>query len=235
MSDAGTIALTEIEGTEIREISQDLIPFSIPLGIPLVNPFSRKQMHFRKQYKITGITVDEAVTGVVLGNYRAFMDVHEETYNRSARTRRLLFNPFTAEMEKIGQITGDIGASAGRSAAALMGSTLGLIEWKISVDPAATRENVGIRYQTKNDLFGGHFLINVKAAPGGVILEDDWTPEGGADMRTSYLLMANLVLMTHPKGFEQIAAEMVTEIKRARVLGTAYAGEIGPPSREERG
>jgi hypothetical protein len=233
MSD-GPVTLSDVEGTEIRGITQQMVPFNIPLGLPLVNPFSQKQMRFRKQYKVTNITVPEGVNGVLFSNYRPFMDVQRETYNRAARTRNLVFNPFMVEMEQMGRRTGEIGASAGRGVASMMGAGLGLIEWKISVDPASTPERVSIRYGTTNNLFKGHFRINVIAAPGGIVLEDDWTPEGGADMRTGFLLMANLVLFTHPKGFEQIAAQMVAEIKRARTSCTNYVGEIGPPSVEEK-
>jgi hypothetical protein len=231
MTEGAAITLTEV-GTEIRAISQQFVPFNIPLGFPLVNPFSQKQMHFRKQYKVTGISVAEAVTGILFANYRPFMDVKRETFSRTARTRQLVFNPFTVEMEQMGRRTGDFGEAAGRNAAALIGEGLGLIEWKLFVDPASTPDRVSIHYQTTNNLFGGYFRINAVSTAGGVILEDDWTPEGGADMRTGFLLMANLVLFTHPKGFEQIAAEMVEEIKRARGAGTAYVGEIGPPSIE---
>ena len=229
-------AITIVEiGTEIKDIAQQLIPFNIPLGLPLVNPFSDKQMRFRKQYKVTGVTVDEAVTGVLFANYRDFMDIKWETYSRTGRTRHLEFNPFTKKLEELGRNAGEAGEAAGRGTAALMGTTLGLITWKIWVDPASTPYSVSLYFQTTSDLFSGHFKINAKATPGGdgVILEDDWTPEGGADMRTHYVLMANLVLSTHPLGFEQIAGQFVAEVRRARAGGTRYIGEIGPPSNEE--
>ena len=226
------IAISDF-GTEIRAVGQQFVPFKIPLGLPLVNPFSKKQMHFRKEYKVTGVTMDEAVTGVLFGNYRSFMDVKRETYNRRERTRNLVFNPFTIELEQLGAKTGDMGAAAGRGTASLIGAGLGLIEWNIWVDPASTSDHVSLHFKTTNDMFSGHFFINATRAGDDVILEDDWTPEGGSDMRTSYLLMANLVLMTHPKGFEQIAAQFVAEVRRARMSGTPYIGEIGSPSVEE--
>jgi uncharacterized membrane protein YgdD (TMEM256/DUF423 family) len=227
------IGLTD-SGDTIRSIGQELVPFDIPLGVPLVNPLSQKQLRFRKEYEITGVTVDEAVTGVLFGNYRPFMDVQEERYSRRHRTRHLIFNPFTRELEQIGrQTTGEIGEKAGRGAATLMGAALGLIEWTISVNEGSTAERVGIRFGTKAALFSGHFYINAKATDRGVILEDDWTPEGGANMRTGFLMMANLVLLTHPKGFEQIADAFVTEVTRARTSGAPYTGEIGPPSIDE--
>ncbi|MEI8154017.1 MAG: hypothetical protein WCG92_20890 [Hyphomicrobiales bacterium] len=226
------IAISDF-GTEIRAVGQQLVPFKIPLGFPLVNPFSKKQMHFRKEYKVTGVTLDEAVTGVLFGRYHSFMDVKRETYNRRERTRNLVFNPFTIELEHLGAKTGEMGAAAGRSTASLIGAGLGLIEWNIWVEPTSTADKVSLHFKTTNDMFSGHFRINATKAPDGVILEDDWTPEGGADMRTSYLLMANLVLMAHPKGFEQIAGNFVEEVQRARMKGVPYRGEIGPPSVEE--
>ena len=220
-------------GTEIRAVEQELVPFKIPLGFPLVNPFSKKQMHFRKEYRVTNVTLEEAVTGVLFGNFRPFMDVKRETYNRRERTRNLVFNPFTVELEQLGGKTGDMGAAAGRGTASLIGAGLGLIEWNIWVEPSSTAERVQLHFQTTNDMFSGHFFINATKAGDDVILEDDWTTDGGANMRTSYLLMANLVLMTHPKGFEQIAANFVEEVERARMRGMPYLGEIGPPSVEE--
>ena len=231
-ADTGPIVLTET-GNTIRGIGQQYVPFDVPLGLPLVNPLSWKQLQFRKEYLVTGVTMDEAVNGVLFGNYRPFMEVKEETYSRARRTRRLLFNPFTIELEHMGRGTGQIGESALRGTAALMGASLGLIEWKISLDARSTAGHMGFRYQTTNKLFSGHFYINVKAAPGGVILEDDWTTAGGADMRTNFLMMGNLVLLTHPKGFEHIGAAFVEEVKRARASGTPYVGEIGPPSIDE--
>lgn len=227
------ITLSDI-GTEVRGITQELIPFNVPLGFPIVNPLSRKQLQFRKEYKITGITIQEAVNGVLFGNYRSFMDVKTETYSRARGTRRLVFNPFTRELEQVGRrFTGDAGASAGRGTAALMVAALGVIEWRISIYPGANSTRVALRFDTKANLFGGHFYIIAKAAQDGVVLEDDWTTAGGADMKTSYMMMANLVLLTHPKGFEQIAGEIVVEAKRARAAGMPYVGEIGAPSVNE--
>lgn len=231
-ANSSQIAISDY-GTEVRAVGQHLVPFNIPLGFPLVNPFSKKQMQFKKEYKVTGVTLDEAVNGVLFGNYRSFMDIKRETYNRKDRTRNLVFNPFTIELEQLGGKTGEMGAAAGRSTASLIGASLGLIEWNIWVDPVSTADRVSLYYQTTNDMFSGHFHINARTAPDGVILEDDWTTGGGGDMRTSYLLMANLVLMTHPKGFEQIAGEFVAEVQRARMAGTPYVGEIGLPSVEE--
>ena len=229
LGNEAAIANVEI-GTVIKDIVQEMIPFKVPLFVPLVNPFSDKQLLFRAQYKITGVTVDEAVTGVLFGNYRDFMDIKWENYSRADRTRHLEFNPFTKKLEELGRNAGKAGEAAGWGTATMMGAGLGLIEWKIRVEDGATPDRVCTRFDTKAKLFGGHFKINVVATADGVVLEDDWTPEGGADMRTSYLMMANLVLSTHPKGFEHIANAFVAEVTRARAAGRPYEGEIGPPS-----
>ena len=233
---ASQSAISEVEiGTEIKTIGQQMIPFNIPLFVPLVNPFSDKQLHFRAQFRVTGVTVDEAVNGILFANFHEFMDIKWENYSRERRTRHLEFNPFTKKLEELGRNVGDVGEALGRGTAAVMGGVLGLITWKISVDPSSTDDSVRLYVDTVSDLFGGHFFLNAVASPDGdgVILEDDWTPEGGADMRSNFLAMANLVLSTHPLGFEQIASNFVEEVKRSRAAGTAYVGEIGPPSVEK--
>lgn len=232
MTAASDVIRMEDYGREVRWIEQRLIPFRTPLLFPIVNPFVHKQMHFRREYKVTGITLEEARIGVLFGNYRTFMDIRRETYDRARRTRELTFNPFTVEMERYGRMVGDLGAATGRGMATVMVTMLGLITWEISEDPGATPDLVSLNFKTTNALFGGHFKIRARRAPDGVILEDDWRPEGGGDMRTSFLAMANLALATHPRGFEQIAEEVVEEVKRARATGVQYVGEIGPPSIE---
>jgi hypothetical protein len=219
-------------GPDVRWIGQAGLPFNTPLLVPIVNPFVHKQMQFLKKYKVTGITLDEARTGVLYGNYRPFMDVKEETYSRTRRTRHLVFNPFTREMEKYGGYLGGLGVSAGQTTAAMMQAALGVITWDIREEPMTSPELASLEYKTTNRLFSGYFKIRARQAPDGVILEDDWTTEGGSDMRTSFLPMANLVLMTHPLGFEQIAGEIVDEVRRARAAGLSYTGEIGAPSIE---
>jgi hypothetical protein len=217
-------------GETTRWIGQAGVPFRTPLGFPLVNPLVHKQMQFRKEYKVTGVTLDEARTGILCGNYRPFMDIREETFSRNARTRRLVFNPFTVEMEKYCGVAGDLGTSSGRMMGSAMGAMLGLITWEISEDPP--RPGVAaFEFKTINRLFSGHFKIRVRADGDGVIFDDDWTTEGGSDMRTEFLPMANLVLLTHPKGFEHIVREFVDEVRRARAARQPYTGEIGPPSR----
>ena len=219
-------------GPDIRWIGQKGLPFHTPLLVPLVNPFVHKQMQFLKKYKVTGVTFDEARTGVLFGNYRPFMDIKEEHYSRKRRTRHLVFNPFTKEMEKYGGYLGSVGVSAGQTTASMMQAALGLITWDIREEPKPAPDVASFEYITNNRMFNGHFRIRVKAAEDGVILEDDWTTEGGSDMRTSFLLQANLVLFTHPLGFEQIAGEFVEEVRRARAANLPYRGEIGAPSIE---
>ncbi|OFW18527.1 MAG: hypothetical protein A3H97_17640 [Acidobacteria bacterium RIFCSPLOWO2_02_FULL_65_29] len=230
--------MTAVEMSDVDEgvrwIGQSGIPFHTPLGVPIVNPFAEKQMQFLKRYRVTGVTLDEASTGVLFGNYRPFMDVKEETYSRSRRTRHLTFNPFTREMEKYGGYAGRVGVMLGQSTAFMMQAALGTITWDIREEPGSPADVASFEYKTTSRFFRGVFRIRAKAAPDGVVLEDDWTTDGGSDMRTSFLPMANLVLMTHPLGFEQIADEFVQEVRRARGLNVAYSGEIGAPSVELR-
>jgi len=221
-------------GTEDRWIGQDLIPLETPLGVPVVNPFSHKQMQFFKQYKVTGISFEEARTGVLFSNYRPFMDIREETYSRSRRTRRLVFNPFVRELEQYGESVGSLGVMSGQSVGTMMGMMLGLITWDIAEERRTDPNVASFEFRTSNRLFSGRFRIRVRAVDDSVVLEDDWTTRGGSDMRTSFLPMANLVLLTHPKGFEHIAAQLVDEVKRARAAGVPYSGEIGAPSVELR-
>lgn len=219
-------------GDGVRWIGQSGIPFHTPLGVPIVNPFSEKQMQFLKRYMVTGVTLDEASTGILYGNYRPFMDVKTETYSRKSRTRHLTFNPFTREMEKYGAYVGDVGVMLGQSTAYMMQTALGTITWDISEVPGSPKGVASFEYKTTSRFFQGRFYIRAKSADGGVVLEDDWTTDGGSDMRTSFLPMANLVLMTHPLGFEQIAEQFVEEVRRARAAGHTYVGEIGAPSVE---
>jgi len=168
----------------------------------------------------------------MFGNYNGLMDIKKETYSRKLRKRFLIFNPFTREMERIGGGAGALGAKLGRAIASSMVTMLGLIEWEMTEDPSSNAEVVSINVRVKNNLFFGDFKIRAHRDPNGVILEDDWCPDGGSDMRTKTLAMANLVLATHPKGFEQIAEQIAEEVDRARKKGVKYIGEIGPPSEE---
>jgi len=60
--------MTAVEMSDVDEgvrwIGQSGIPFHTPLGVPIVNPFAEKQMQFLKRYRVTGVTLDEASTGV---------------------------------------------------------------------------------------------------------------------------------------------------------------------------
>ena len=232
MSATSEIRLIPLPG-DFRGIEQALVPFRVPLGLPFVNPFAEKQMQFYAEYKITGITVDEAVTGILFGNFRPFTEVKQERYNRRARTRTLTFNPFTRQMEVTAGALGDMAVAAGHQTGEAMGGALGLIDWKYWVDAASTPDRMIVQVQTHTWLFGGRFRFVVKAAADGVILADDWTTANGNDMRSNWMMMANLALMTHPMGFHHIAQNIVDEVRRARAAGVPYVGEIGSPSIDE--
>jgi hypothetical protein len=236
MAEGVTMAAVEIRdlGDGVLWIGQWGVPFQTPLGVPIVNPLADKQMQFLKRYKVTGVTLDEASTGILFCNCRPFMDIKEETYSRTRRTRRLTFNPFTREMEKYGGHAGQVGVIFGRTTAYMMQTTLGTITWDIREEPGSPEGVASFEYNTTSRFFRGKFRIRAKAVEDGVVLEDDWTTVGGSDMRTGFLPMANLVLMTHPLGFEQIADEFVQEVRRARAASVPYTGEIGAPSVELR-
>jgi hypothetical protein len=229
---ATNVICMEDYGSHVRWIAQRLIPSQTPLLLRIVNVFSYEQLHFPRHYKVTGITVEGAGNGVLFGNYGSFIDVRCETCDRVRRTHELTFNPFTVEMQRYGRMAGDPDEATGRVMASAMVSMLGLITWRISEDPGATADVVSLNFNTTNELFGGDFKLLARNAPGGVILEDDRRREGGGDVRTNYLAMANLALTTHPRGFEQIAEKVVEEVTRARAKGVPYTGEIGPPSIE---
>ncbi len=228
---SGQIVL-EPFGKETKSIQQAGIPFNVPLGLPVFNPFAGKRMHFRTEYKVDCVSVEELIQGVLFADYREFMDIKKETYSRRNRTRYIHFNPFTKEFEKEGKRLGEAGAAAGRSMAAMMVAALGLIEWNLTQDPGMSQDEGSVDVKVTNKLFFGHFKIRARRQEDGVLFEDNWCPSGGGDMRTEYLAMANLVLTTHPKGFEQLAERVIEEITRARQKGIPYIGEIGSPSIE---
>jgi hypothetical protein len=156
-----------------------------------------------------------------------------ETYSRRGRTRHFKLNPFTIKMGEVGQRhLGQFGARRGRALAALMVARLGLVEWKVFEEPRSDPDLVSIHVDLRSKYFGGYFKFRVRRHPEGVILDDDWLPEGGGDVRTQSLPMGNVVLMTHPLGFEQIAERVVEEIVEAKTSGSPYVGQIGPPSEE---
>ncbi len=116
--------------------------------------------------------------------------------------------------------------------AAAMVAMLGLVEWHMSEEPVTNPDLVTIHVKVTSRFFRGVFKFRVHRQPDGVIVDDDWLPEGGGDVRTATLPMANLVLQTHPLGFEQIVERVVEEIVQARKQGRPYIGQIGAPSRE---
>jgi hypothetical protein len=220
-------------GRKVCEIQQSGIPFNVPLGIPIVNPFVWKQLLFKAQYKLIGVDLEEVGQGILFGNFRSFMDMKMETYSRRKRTRHFKINPFTIKMGEAGQrYLGEFGMRRGHALASFMVSKLGLVEWEVSEEPRTDPDVVSLHVDLRSKYFGGHFKFRVRRHPEGVILDDDWLPEGGGDVRTPSLPMGNLVLKTHPLGFEQIAERVVEEIVQARAKGCPYVGQIGPPSQE---
>lgn len=220
-------------GEVIREIQQRGIPFNVPVGVPIVNPFAEKQLRFKARYKLTGVTLEEVREGIMFANYRGFMDMKMETFSRKARTRHFKINPFTKKMEeKLGGTFGQAGVLTGHAVAASIVAMLGPVEWRMSEDPATSPDLACIHVKAGSWFWGGHFKFRIHRQADGVILDDDWLPEGGGDVRTPTLPMASLVLLTHPLGFEQIAQQVVEEIIQARNAGRPYTGQIGPPSEE---
>ena len=218
-------------GRETRRIRQSGIPIDVPLGVPIANPFAEKQLLFKGSYRLSGITLEDVREGLLFASYRDFMDIKSESFSRRARTRELVFNPFKKKLEEVlGGIFGKLGIRVAGAVADFMVGLLGLIEWRLSEEPAPDPDAASIHVAVKSKLFGGHFRFRIHREPDGVVLDDDWLPEAGANLRAGSLAMANLVLGTHPLGFEQIAERVVEEILQAHAQGRPYAGEIGPPS-----
>lgn len=222
-------------GRRVREIEQRGVPFNIPVGVPIVNPFVEKQLRFRAQYKLANVSLDEVREGVLFGDFRSFMDMKLETYSRTARTRHFKLNPFTKKMEQVlGRTFGAAGVRTGHAVAAFMVKMLGLVEWEMSEEPVTPAGEACVRVKVTSRFFRGYFTFRMQREADGVILDDDWLPESGGDVRTPALPMAWLVLLTHPLGFEQIAERVLDEIVRAHGAGRPYVGEIGPPIEEQR-
>ena len=220
-------------GKETREIQQAGVPFNIPLGVPIANPFVEKQMLFFAQYKLTGVTLEEVREGVMFANFRDFMDIKMETFSRKNRTRHFKINPFKKKMEEVlGGKFGQFGTRTGDAIADFMVKMLGLVEWEMSEEAITDPDLVTVHVKVTSDHFRGHFKFRIHRKPDGVILDDDWLPKGGGDVRTGTIPMANLVLTTHPLGFEQIAERVVEEIIEAKNQGSPYVGQIGLPSVE---
>ncbi len=226
-------SLIEKYGKETREIKQKGVPFNVRPGVPIANPFAEKQMLFKAQYKLKGISLEDAREGIMFGNYSSFMDQKLEEYSRKKRTRHFIINPFTKKLEEVwGGKLGSFGVRAGHTVAAGMVKMLGLVEWHMSEEPITNPDLVTVHVVVTSRFFRGVFKFRVHRQPDGVIVDDDWLPEGGGDVRTATIPMATLVLTTHPLGFEQIVERAVEEIVEARHQGRPYQGQIGPPSKE---
>ncbi len=220
-------------GKETREIQQKGIPFNVRLFVPVVNPFSEKRMLFKAQYKVTGVSLEEMKEGLIFGNFTSFMDMKVDEYDRKNGTRHFIINPFTKKLEEVwGGKLGKVGIRAGHSVAAGMVAMLGLVEWHMREEPVSSPDLASIHVNVTSRFFRGVFMFRVHRQPDGVIVDDDWLPEGGGDVRTPSLPMANLVLSTHPLGFEQIVERTVEEVVEARHQGRPYVGQIGPPSKD---
>ncbi len=220
-------------GKEVREIQQSGIPFNVRPGVPIANPFVGKQMLFFAQYKVTGVDLEEMREGIMFGNFRSFMDMKMENYSRRKRTRHFKINPFTKKLEEVwGGALGEVGKASGRTVASFMVAMLGLVEWEMSEEPVPSPDLFTIHVDVTSRFFRGHFKLRIHREPDGVIVDDEWRPEGGGDVRTETIPMATLVLSTHPLGFEQIVERVVEEVVEARHQGRPYVGQIGPPSTE---
>lgn len=223
----------ETFGKVTREIQQAGIPFNVPVGVPIANPFVPKQLLFRARYKVTGVTLEDIREGVMFASFRDFMAMTLEEFDRAARTRHFKLNPFKLKFrEVLGSKFGKVGIRATDAVADFMVAMLGLVEWHMREEPGTSPDLVTIHVDVTNKLFKGHFKFRITREAGGVIVDDEWRPEGGGDVRTGTLPMANLVLMTHPLGFEQIVERVVEEILQAQHAGRPYVGQIGTQLQE---
>jgi hypothetical protein len=219
-------------GKKTQLVRQRGLPFDVPFYVPLVNPFVDKQVHFKVQYELKGVTLEDVLQGVMFADYRSFLDIQMEEFSRRARTRHFTENPFTRKFEEnLGKLFGQSGARLGRRVAALMVDKLGPVEWRMSVDPMPDADVASVHAHVSAGFFDGYFTIRIQRRPDGVILTDDWLP-GSGDVRTPAFPMASLMLVTHPMGIQQIAERVVDEILQAEAAGRPYEGQIGPPSRD---
>jgi hypothetical protein len=201
--------------------------------VPIVNPFARKQLLFRGRYKLTGLALEDVREGMLFASFRDFMDMKMETFNRKARTRHFRMNPFKKKFaEVLGSRFGRTGIRVTDAVADGMVAALGLVEWQMREEPVASPDLATVHVDVTSTFWGGHFKFRISRDPDGVIVDDDWRPEGGGDVRAGTLPMATLVLMTHPLGFEQIVERAVEEILQAQGQGRPYVGQIGLPSVE---
>jgi hypothetical protein len=220
-------------GKDTREIRQSGLPFTIPVGVPLGSFVRGKQLLFRARYKLTGLALEDVREGFLFANFRDFMDMKMDTFSRKTRTRHFKINPFKKKFaEVLGSRFGERGVRVTDAMADFMVARLGLVEWQMAEEPITNPDLVTIHVDVTSNLFRGHFKFRISRDPDGVIVDDDWRPEGGGDVRARNLPMANLVLMTHPLGFEQISERTVEEILQAQNQGRPYVGQIGPPSEQ---
>jgi hypothetical protein len=218
-------------GKETREIQQSGIPFNVPLGVPIGNPFAPKQLLFRGRFKLSDVTLEEVREAMMFASFRDFMDLKMEEFSRKTRTRHIKINPFKKTLAEVrGSKVGPVGIRTTDGVADFMVAMLGLVEWHMSEEPMTDPDRVTIHVDVTSKLFGGHFKFRITREPDGVVVDDDWRPEGGGDVKARNVPMANLVLTTHPLGFEQIVERAVEEILQARDQGRPYLGQIGPPS-----
>jgi hypothetical protein len=226
-------SLIQPHGKTIRRIRQRGVPFDVPIFLPLINPFVGKRVLFKTQYRLAGVSLEDVREGVMFGDFRSFLDIGIEEFNRKTRTRHFTENPFTKKFEEtLGGLFGRAGVWIGHQVAAVIVWALGMVEWQMSEDAMTNPDLASIRVHVSAGCFRGHFKIRVQRESDGVLLTDDWLPEGGGDVRTPTFPMAVLMLKTHPMGIEQIAERVVEEIVQARNAGKPYVGQIGPPSEE---
>jgi len=226
-------SLVQPVGTTLRRIRQGGVPFDVPIWLPLINPFVDKQVLFKTEYKLKHVSVDEVLEGVMFGDFRSFLDLKMEEYNRAEKTRHFTENPFTKKFEEtLGPLFGRAGLWVGRSVAAVIVWALGLVEWHMTAEPRTSPDLASVHVHVAAGCFRGCFKFRVQREPDGVMLTDDWLPEGGGEVRTPTFPMAVLILNTHPMGIQQIAERVADEIVQARHAGKPYAGQIGPPSVE---
>jgi hypothetical protein len=129
-------ARIEPYGETVRCIEQRGVPFNVAVGVPILNPFVDKLMRFKAQYRLKGISLEEAREGIMFGNFHGFMDAKLEEFDREKRTRHFKINPFTKKFEEIlGGKLGGLGTHAGHSMAATMVWALGLVEWHMTEQP----------------------------------------------------------------------------------------------------
>jgi len=217
-------------GRTTLRIRQRGIPFDVPIGAPIVNPFVEKSMRFKAQYKLTNVSLEDVREGIMFGDFRGFMDMKLEEFSRENRTRHFKLNPFTKKMEEaLGAKFGRLGVRTGHTVAAFMVRMLGLVEWHVSEEPVTSPDLVSIHVKVTSRFFGGHFKFRIHRQPDGVIVDDDWLEEGGGDVRARSLPMAWLVLKTHPLGFEQIVERVADEIVQAEHAGQPYVGQLKSP------